>query len=616
MNEQIREYLEFYITLPESPQFAVLISGVWGSGKSFFVRNFIKDHSTTQFLYISLYGVTSTKDITDQIFEQLHPVLASKGMKILGKIGAAVLKGTVKIDLTHSSNLDLNTAFSQIKLPEYLTNADKRILIFDDLERCSMDIVHILGYINQFVETNGNKVIIIANEDEIQDAKGAPTPEHSDKQKDKKYLRTKEKIIGKSFILEADIEAAATEFFKSIRNEKLKKYIDAHRDLIIDTYKAAKYNNLRHLKQMVLDLDRLFDILPPIAFQKDTLVNDLVHTLIALASELKVGRHLDEIGKLYSAAMSSETEDGTLLMDLRQKYSIFRVPISVTFWAEFFSKGTFKNKTEIAQSISNSEYFREENTPTEIKLWRWWFLDDDVFAATLTKVAEILYSSSIDNQYLLSHIVSILMSLSAEKLYDVPNKELLEKAKENIDRLKDAGKLVVEIHNDITMSAYAGLGYNARDLDEFKEYWEYLKNAAKATLPKTYGEQGKALLTDLGCSPQLFTEQITIGNTSQNKYYDKPVLASIEPKDFVQKYMELSNYDKGLVNQALGKRYTHLELMADLGPEADWLRQVKDLLAKEALNPNLSVTKIYLNAAVETLNKAITHLAAVLPPAS
>lgn len=40
-------------------------------------------------------------------------------------------------------------------------------IIFDDLERCSIVIPNILGYINQFVENNGLKVIVIANEDEI-----------------------------------------------------------------------------------------------------------------------------------------------------------------------------------------------------------------------------------------------------------------------------------------------------------------------------------------------------------------------------------------------------------------------------------------------------------------
>ena len=41
------------------------------------------------------------------------------------------------------------------------------ILIFDDLERCKIPINDLLGYINQFVEHLNLKVIIVANEKEI-----------------------------------------------------------------------------------------------------------------------------------------------------------------------------------------------------------------------------------------------------------------------------------------------------------------------------------------------------------------------------------------------------------------------------------------------------------------
>ena len=41
--------------------------------------------------------------------------------------------------------------------------------MFDDLERASLDINEILGYINNFVEHDNIKVIIIANENEIED---------------------------------------------------------------------------------------------------------------------------------------------------------------------------------------------------------------------------------------------------------------------------------------------------------------------------------------------------------------------------------------------------------------------------------------------------------------
>ena len=48
-----------------------------------------------------------------------------------------------------------------------LLSVKDSILIFDDLERCDCPINEILGYINTFVEHNGMKVILIANQKEI-----------------------------------------------------------------------------------------------------------------------------------------------------------------------------------------------------------------------------------------------------------------------------------------------------------------------------------------------------------------------------------------------------------------------------------------------------------------
>ena len=41
------------------------------------------------------------------------------------------------------------------------------MIVFDDLERCSIDITDLLGYINSFVEHEGVKVVVLADEGRI-----------------------------------------------------------------------------------------------------------------------------------------------------------------------------------------------------------------------------------------------------------------------------------------------------------------------------------------------------------------------------------------------------------------------------------------------------------------
>lgn len=616
MNEQITKYLEYYIDIPEPPQFAVLISGDWGSGKSFFVRKFIEGHPSHKYLYISLYGVTSPKDITDQMFEQLHPTLASAPAKLIRKLGAGMLKGALKIDLTKDINIDLDPEIAKIELPSYLSKAGDRILVFDDLERCPMKITNILGYINQFVESNGHKVITIANENEIRGYKqkkdqGIKEGKSTGK-KTNKYLRTKEKLIGRTFLLETDVEQAATEFFKSVRNDDLKQYISTNREAIIATYNDSAYNNLRYLKQTILDLDRFFEILPTIAFQKLELVDDLVRTFIALSFELKAGRQPEEIRALYAGVLLDDGKEGSLLKLLNNRYSIRRVPVSVNIWYDFFSKGAFRHIHDVAEAISNSEYFSDENTPAEIKLWQWWDLDDLIFGETLKTVIGRLTDGSIDNQFLLSHIVSTLMDLSKENLCPLTHTEILQHGKANVNCLGTEGKLVVQIHDDLSLGAYAGKGFRAKEIPEFIEYYGFLKVEAAHNAVRALANEANVLLRDLEASPLSFTNQIIIGNSREvNKYYDKPILASIPVSDFVEKYLNLKNADKRIVNHGLSKRYHPLIFLNELKPELTWLENVRASLDKEAHDPGRTVSKIMLTYAVSILDESITNLRGV-----
>lgn len=86
MNENISQYLSKYIINPD-PRYAVMLKGKWGCGKSFFVQNWIKDYqegtkkgdAVLEPIYVSLYGLKETSQITEAIDRALRPFLYSKG---------------------------------------------------------------------------------------------------------------------------------------------------------------------------------------------------------------------------------------------------------------------------------------------------------------------------------------------------------------------------------------------------------------------------------------------------------------------------------------------------------------------------------------------------------
>ncbi len=42
-NKHIEEFLDYYLNKEQSPDYAVLITGCWGSGKTYFIRKYHGD---------------------------------------------------------------------------------------------------------------------------------------------------------------------------------------------------------------------------------------------------------------------------------------------------------------------------------------------------------------------------------------------------------------------------------------------------------------------------------------------------------------------------------------------------------------------------------------------
>lgn len=63
------------------------------------------------------------------------------------------------VDLSVSEK-DLNNLYSSVDLTG-------KLIVLEDVERSSIDIKEILGYVNSLVEQDGVKVLLVANEQEI-----------------------------------------------------------------------------------------------------------------------------------------------------------------------------------------------------------------------------------------------------------------------------------------------------------------------------------------------------------------------------------------------------------------------------------------------------------------
>ena len=261
---------------------ALMISGAWGLGKTYYINNVLNEKLEEQDYFpikISLFGLSNVDGLerrVTEIFlqtygeERLLPVakqeerIVSKFAKLASKINLS--KGTQSIQniadfipylgqyIDVSRILDAYTNVCMHRLPK-----DKLVLIFDDLERAVKTIQPhmLLGVINNLMESSKYKVILIAN-----DSYFNKEAEH--------YLDFKEKVIERTLIFQQDMNAVYTKLigdndkdFQQLMSDKA--FFDViNPDAIINRKEIdlrENLNNIRILKFAISNYRILFTAL-------------------------------------------------------------------------------------------------------------------------------------------------------------------------------------------------------------------------------------------------------------------------------------------------------------------------------------------------------------------
>ena len=172
--DRVVEYIK-----DDNAKAAILINGIWGCGKTFLYKNYLipaiknielgktnrKDN-----IYISLYGISSINDLSRELLLRFVSVKTSKGT---GKNEELVLVSAGIFELlSRSISFQVkNVSFGGLeKFYEKITKIIKKknmVLCLDDLERCSIPINELFGWINNLTEHCNCKVIILADETNI-----------------------------------------------------------------------------------------------------------------------------------------------------------------------------------------------------------------------------------------------------------------------------------------------------------------------------------------------------------------------------------------------------------------------------------------------------------------
>lgn len=466
--EELKGVIEEYLR-DSRAEYAVMIDGDWGSGKTYFLTHSLTDiiekvdeenDEQRRYAYVSLYGVKSTSEVSKEIMFQYLGSKKSNKFKVASNILTASL-GAFNIDFT--------------KVEEILQmNINNWIICFDDLERCCFSINEMLGYINQLVEHNKCKVIILANEKEIgkitlnsnleskyqvvlsgrkyelEKKDSAQTSEPNEEigmkmlkketenlfNEDILYGSIKEKVIG----VKINYEPQMVEVYDSIicdfgNLHDFNEYLQKNKSRILNYFKEKNCNNLRTLISVIKSIRKVYEEMIENSYNTDTffewIMDKFVKYIALFTIYYKKGGDIKELGLTAESGyvlLGISDYSRTRAFKFLEKYCV-----SLNFSKDEFTRTVASLRKEYDEEEKRKKKARLGMAEAYEKLNVWWEKEDEE-----VKELILLLRKEIDeDKYSYESyqgIIGRLLQLKNYK-YDVGDMdELVEMMNQNISK--------------------------------------------------------------------------------------------------------------------------------------------------------------------------------------
>ena len=565
-NTQLTAYLNEYIKMSR-PQFAVMITGKWGCGKTYYIDGLIKqwekakvktDKDSIQLkpVYISVYGLHTISEVVKKIKMKIRPWLYSKGAAVAKKVALTSLlvltKAKVDID-GDGTGEDLNSLLDADGILEIFKSDSSsvkgsKILVLDDLERGRIPLDELFGFVNSIVEHSDSKVILICEEDKLQEA--------ADKDELKvAYKDFKEKLVGQTFSLNVDYAAIAGSFIQATEN----KLLIENRDLIVSLFVASQCENLRIIKRCLIDIERFFNQLPKEIEENENFAlfakNVIAYVVIASIEE-RFGNKDVERFQAYSvfdeakkASHKLEEKYNRVLEYYRLYHSKYVIPIPSLL--SFVRTGYLANPAGV---VAGCRLLQSRNMPNWEKLWQCTTLSNDEFISLLAQEKNRFYKKELGYAFEVAHLAGILLSLETRGLVKLNRKHIVGTAKSNIEAINRA------YPDDMSRIAMNSQGYEFQESnsEEMKEILAFASSFSKARLKR----MEKQFVVDAWNKLSSGMTHSDIDNlfdqpTPMHRchYSQEGIFWQVSPKVLVEKILSLSNATKLEFSYFLTSRY-------------------------------------------------------------
>ncbi len=560
-------------------------------------------------IYMSLYGISNLEEISKKIFIETTQLMDKNLRKFMDANGQSTIPEYAKTGIDMANFFGVTENGSKVDYGEFFSTTDK-VLCFDDLERANVDVIDILGYINNFVEHDHIKTIIICNEKELstklkssnlemktfiatylldkQDELNKSDKPMVEKIQDKiehvfdkanDYERIKEKLIGETFEYAPKFDYIINGILMRYENNPdLIRFLRENTGLIISTFNKSGTRNLRILKHALNDFKKIYEMVnksyPNINHR---VMQTMLIFTIAISFEIKAGKITKDKfvnikdNEEYKAILVSSR----ILMDNRQFYI---KEFDSNYYYNFKSEYRFFKFIEyyIRTRIFDMKIFKEnmeaiistvdtENLPGYRRLLteEYWKISDDQFDGVIKEVIEDIKEGKVN----LIDTVKLFAYFSY-----FSRKGLIEYDLKTLKNIFFTGMNMAALSSTYCANVKEELGKIAieevaEDMDEILKHFNVLNTQL---LDKMYTEKAEDTMKCIPMKMEQFFEKF------DRECMEIPIFKYYDPFQLFQRISCASNEDIVLLKEKLENRAD--KYPKKIEPEMKNIKQLKQIV--------------------------------------
>lgn len=504
--KEIEQIVKDYLNT-ENTDYALMINGDWGCGKTYYVKKHLFVEITSidshlkndkdkpiryEPLYISLYGIADIQDVLYKIQLELNSWMKSKAWGFFrGAINKAA--SVIGTDATKEDEKEILSALSIKK---------NKVLFFDDLERIDtkkISFSSVLGQINHFTEQDNLKVIIVCNSSKT----------------DEIFNQINEKTVRFSCLYDPDIgsvyDQIITEYSLPYQN-----FLKEKKHVIIEVFNTAKYKNLRTLRFILDIFQKIYSQADKAEYKNEILDRFLLFATI-YSVEYKLGlqspedlNSLRNVGPFFLSDIDFNNLIGNESKEQDQKEKSYAqlfnekyTNLTESFYyiqeiADYIHNGYLDQEklsriiSDIIEEKKRKQGTEEDKLINEIKNWR--ELKDEEFNPLIDKI----FAKIDDGEFTLSNYPVIFAEFLQFEFYNLDNikvnANLIDRFKKGIDKAK-----ITHTYSDSLRAKfpYWSESDTTQARGKFNNICEYTLRANNFALGKIYTDISNSIITYL-----------------------------------------------------------------------------------------------------------------------